>query len=68
MSLMTDKELARMFGVTVQCVKKWRRERRGPKYLKVEGSVRYVESDVHAYLRSCEVLPSDQSTPQPAAQ
>ncbi len=59
MRLLNDKELARMIGVTVACIRKWRREGRGPSYMKVEGSIRYREKTVLEFLDGCVVPPAE---------
>jgi excisionase family DNA binding protein len=50
--LMTSVELAGMMGVHRSTPKKWRREGRGPRYLKLGKSVRYALTDVQAWLNA----------------
>lgn len=68
--IMTDKELAEEFGVSATCLRNWRYEGRGPKFLRLGGgaTIRYRESDVLQYLESCVVLPGGQPNRQLAAQ
>jgi hypothetical protein len=50
--LLTDRDLERMGLAKVRTIKGWRREGRGPKFIKIEHAVRYRLSDVLAYLDS----------------
>lgn len=66
--ILTDKQVAESFGVTVSCVRNWRYEGRGPKFLRLCGAIRYRERDVREFFDSCVVLPGNQSNQQLAAQ
>jgi hypothetical protein len=41
-----------LVGSTLQTFKQWRRERRGPRYLKVGSSVRYRVADLEEFVRA----------------
>lgn len=57
---LNESDLADRMQVTVKTVQKWRREGKGPAYLKLaSGSVRYRLEDVLAYEESCLVLPKN---------
>lgn len=65
--MLTDKQLAESIGVTVACVRNWRYEGRGPKFLRLGGAIRYREQDVREFFDDCTVLPSGESAPQQLA-
>ncbi len=46
----TDIETARLLGVSVATVRRWRLLGRGPKYRKFGGSVRYFADDIEAFI------------------
>ena len=49
-ALLNERQVSRLLGVTVAAVRRWRWQRRGPTYLKVEGAVRYRLDDIERYL------------------
>lgn len=51
-SLMTEHEVARVCGLSVASVRRWRLLRTGPRYLKIRSSVRYRPADVAEFLNS----------------
>ena len=50
--LLTEKQVARLLGVSVAAVRKWRLQQRGPLYRKLGSSVRYKSEDVSAWVDS----------------
>jgi predicted DNA-binding transcriptional regulator AlpA len=48
----TESELARRASVSIAVLRKWRREGRGPRFLKLGRLVRYLVGDVDAWLHS----------------
>ena len=59
---LTEKELAARLNIEVQTVRKWRREKRGPAYIKGEGqrgTVRYAVADVEAWEQARRVEPKE---------
>ena len=48
----TDIETARLLGVSVATVRRWRLTGHGPKYRKFGGSVRYFTEDIDAFIAS----------------
>ena len=55
--LLNQDDAARILGVCSQTLATWRFNDRGPRYLRVEGSIRYRKSDVELYIRKCAVTP-----------
>jgi predicted DNA-binding transcriptional regulator AlpA len=50
-----ERQVADLLGVSVLTLRKWRWQRRGPTYVKLEGrTVRYSASAVAAYLAACK--------------
>jgi predicted DNA-binding transcriptional regulator AlpA len=50
--LLTEHDVARVTGLSVASVRRWRLLRQGPKYLKIGAAVRYRPEDVSEWLRS----------------
>ena len=50
--LLNEKDVARITGMSVASVRRWRLLKRGPKYLKIGSAVRYRPEDVAAWLES----------------
>lgn len=51
-SLLNENDVARITGLSVASVRRWRLLRSGPKYLKIGAAVRYKPEDVAAWLDS----------------
>ncbi|MEN6532407.1 MAG: helix-turn-helix domain-containing protein [Bryobacteraceae bacterium] len=51
-TLLNERDLARITGLSVASVRRWRLLRQGPKYLKIGAAVRYRAGDVSAWLAS----------------
>jgi len=51
-SLLNEHEVARISGLSVASVRRWRLLRQGPKYLKIGAAVRYKPEDLKAWLES----------------
>ena len=50
-ALLNEHDVARITGLSVATVRRWRLQRQGPRYLKISGSaVRYKPDDLRAYL------------------
>ncbi len=45
-----QRQVADMLGVTVRCLERWRARGEGPKFFKLVGQIRYLPSDVAAWL------------------
>ena len=51
-ALLTEHDVARITGLSVASVRRWRLLRQGPRYLKINAAVRYKPEDVRAWLES----------------
>jgi len=51
-NLLNEQDVARITGLSVASVRRWRGLRSGPKYLKIGASVRYRPEDVAAWIES----------------
>lgn len=50
--LLNEHDVARITGLSVASVRRWRLLRQGPKYLKLGSAVRYRSEDLAAWLAS----------------
>ena len=50
--LLTEHDVARITGLSVASVRRWRLLRMGPKYIKIGAAVRYRPEDVSVWLES----------------
>jgi predicted DNA-binding transcriptional regulator AlpA len=51
-TLLNERDVARITGMSVASVRRWRLLRQGPKYVKIGAAVRYRPEDVAAWLAS----------------
>ena len=51
-NLLNEHDVARITGLSVASVRRWRLFRQGPKYLKIGAAVRYRAEDISAWLES----------------
>lgn len=51
-TLLNEHDVARITGLSIASVRRWRLFRQGPKYLKIGAAVRYRTEDVSAWLES----------------
>jgi predicted DNA-binding transcriptional regulator AlpA len=51
-TLLNEHDVARITGLSVASVRRWRLLRQGPKYIKIGAAVRYKPEDVAAWLES----------------
>jgi predicted DNA-binding transcriptional regulator AlpA len=60
--LLTTEEAASILDVAPETLVTWRARRRGPPYVKMEGGkVRYLLSDIHAYIQASTINPSERA-------
>jgi predicted DNA-binding transcriptional regulator AlpA len=50
--LLNEHDVARLTGLSVASVRRWRLFKQGPKYLKIGSAVRYRTEDVRAWLET----------------
>jgi predicted DNA-binding transcriptional regulator AlpA len=51
-NLLNEYDVARITGLSVASVRRWRLLRQGPKYLKIGAAVRYKPEDIADWLKS----------------
>lgn len=51
-NLLNEHDVARITGLSVASVRRWRLLRQGPKYLKIGSAVRYRAEDIASWLGS----------------
>jgi predicted DNA-binding transcriptional regulator AlpA len=51
-TLLNEHDVARLTGLSVASVRRWRLLRQGPKYIKLGAAVRYKPEDILAWLES----------------
>ena len=51
-NLLNEYDVARITGLSVASVRRWRLLRQGPKYLKIGAAVRYKPEDISVWLES----------------
>ena len=50
--MLTTAEAARLLGLAQSTLSKWRVKRKGPRFFKLGHAVRYLQSDIDAFLTS----------------
>ncbi len=50
--LMTETEAARLLGLKVATLRRWRWAGKGPRFLKLGGAVRYDQGDLTAFIEA----------------
>ncbi|NWG14074.1 MAG: helix-turn-helix domain-containing protein [Acidobacteria bacterium] len=53
MQLLTEKEAAERLRCTVAAMRRWRRERRGPRFARLGRLIRYSEADLSRFVDEC---------------
>jgi predicted DNA-binding transcriptional regulator AlpA len=51
-ALLNEHDVARITGLSVASVRRWRLLQQGPKYIKINSAVRYKTEDVRTWLES----------------
>jgi len=51
-NLLNEYDVARITGLSVASVRRWRLLRQGPKYIKIGAAVRYKPEDISVWLES----------------
>jgi predicted DNA-binding transcriptional regulator AlpA len=52
-SLLNEHDVARITGLSVASVRRWRLLRQGPRFIKLGAAVRYKPEDLSAWLKCC---------------
>jgi len=60
MKVIREREAAEVMGVSVAALRRWRRERRGPKYIRMERCIGYLLADLQTYLERCSANSASQ--------
>ena len=55
-TLLNEHDVARVTGLSVASVRRWRLLRQGPKYLKIGAAVRYKPEDISVWLESARAV------------
>ena len=50
--LLTERDVARIIGLSIASIRRWRALQRGPKFIKIGVAIRYKPSDVAAWIDS----------------
>jgi predicted DNA-binding transcriptional regulator AlpA len=50
--LLTERDVARITGLSVASIRRWRLLRQGPRFIKLGAAVRYKPEDLSAWLES----------------
>jgi hypothetical protein len=53
--VLNEKEVSAIYGLSIPFLRRARRERRGPRFLKISKSVRYRRTDMEAYLDAHQI-------------
>lgn len=64
-ALLKETDLAKHLKVSIACVRRWRLEQRGPRYLKIGSLVRYRSEDVEHWLLSHPTSGDSSQTNEP---
>ena len=67
MQALTEKQVAQLLNCSVAALRRWRREGRGPVFVKIERCVRYRTGDVDEFLNKNAVAPKQSSDFAPPA-
>jgi predicted DNA-binding transcriptional regulator AlpA len=58
--ILNERTTAQALSLSVKCLQAWRRQKRGPAYLKMGRAIGYRESDLDAWLRKSRVATTEQ--------
>ncbi len=50
--LLGEKEVSEIIHISVPTLRRWRHEKKGPKFIKLGSSVRYDQDEIRRYLES----------------
>lgn len=49
--LISEKTLSKLIEISEHTLRFWRRNKKGPKFIKLEGRVRYHKNDINSWLK-----------------
>ncbi len=52
-NLLDEKAVGKILGISLAGLRRWRLERRGPRFLKLGSAVRYKPEDLQSWVDSC---------------
>ena len=64
MKLLTESEIAQIYGLKVQTLRSWRYRGSGPVFYKIGASCRYRAEDIEAWLSRCRRTSTSESGPE----
>jgi predicted DNA-binding transcriptional regulator AlpA len=53
MQLLTEDQASKVLQCTKAALRRWRRERRGPRFVKLGRLIRYRQSDLESFIDGC---------------
>ena len=56
-NLLSEVQAAKILGLTIHALRKWRNQEKGPVYHRIGGAVRYSESDIEEFVKASRVDP-----------
>jgi predicted DNA-binding transcriptional regulator AlpA len=62
--VLTERQVQEIYGFTIPYLRRCRRERRGPRFLKVGKLVRYRRSDIESFLAAHAVETNEKAVQQ----
>jgi predicted DNA-binding transcriptional regulator AlpA len=63
--ILNERQVQEIYGFSIPYLRRARRERRGPRFLKMCKFVRYRRADIEAYLAAHAVETADKALPVP---
>jgi excisionase family DNA binding protein len=54
---LTDREAAKLLGLSVATLRAWRLRRRGPRYVRFGRAVRYLAADIERFIEASGIDP-----------
>lgn len=57
-NLISETEAAKILGLTVSALQKWRRTKKGPAYFRVGGAIRYSPDELDRFIQAGRVEPT----------
>lgn len=58
--ILNERTVADILSISAKCLQAWRRQKRGPAYVRMGRAIGYRESDIDAFQRKSRVATGDQ--------